>query len=89
MDFANPINLAVAGVPLVIAIANFTMVFGEVVFEGIALGSFAALAIHHVLSAIARFRGTDVGFGTDDEALATPVNESDLSRREEDDPRRP
>ncbi|TDS87735.1 uracil-xanthine permease family protein [Nesterenkonia aurantiaca] len=80
VDFANPINLAVAGVPLIIAIANFTMVFGEIVFEGIALGSFAALAIHHVMSAIARWRGTDVGFATEDEdALATPFNAEDLA----------
>lgn len=84
VDFANPINLAVAGVPLIIAIANFTMVFGEIVFEGIALGSFAALAIHHVMSAIARWRGTDVGFATDDEdALATPFNAEDLAAQTE------
>ncbi|PRZ17716.1 uracil-xanthine permease family protein [Nesterenkonia sandarakina] len=85
VDFANPINLAVAGVPLVIAIANFTMVFGEIVFEGIALGSFAALAIHHVMSAIARWRGTDVGFATDDaDALATPINAEDLAAQARD-----
>ncbi|EXF24758.1 nitrate reductase [Nesterenkonia sp. AN1] len=84
VDFANPINLAVAGVPLIIAIANFTMVFGEIVFEGIALGSFAALAIHHVMSAIARWRGTDVGFATEDEdALATPFNAEDLAAQAE------
>lgn len=58
VDFADPINLAVAGVPLVIAIANFTMEFGQIVFEGIAVGSFAALAIHHGMSAVARMRGT-------------------------------
>lgn len=60
VDFGNPINLAVAGVPLIIAVANFTMSFGEIVFEGIALGSFAALAIYHVLSTIAQARGTNV-----------------------------
>lgn len=64
VDFANPINLAAAGVPLIIAVANFTMVFGDIVFEGIALGSFAALAIHHGMGAIARIRGTDPS-GTD------------------------
>ncbi|GAB3190018.1 uracil-xanthine permease family protein [Nesterenkonia suensis] len=58
VDFADPINLAVAGVPLIIAIANFTMEFGQIVFEGIALGSFAALAIHHGMGAVARMRGT-------------------------------
>lgn len=90
VNFANPINLAVAGVPLIIAIANFTMVFGEIVFEGIALGSFAALAIHHVLSAIARWRGTDVGFATDDEdALATPFNAEDLAAQDTERPSDP
>ena len=81
VDFSNPINLAVAGVPLIIAVANFTMVFGEVVFEGIALGSFAALLIHHVMSAVARWRGTDAGYEDEsDQALATPVNRDDLER---------
>lgn len=90
VNFANPINLAVAGVPLIIAIANFTMVFGEIVFEGIALGSFAALAIHHVLSAIARWRGTDVGFATDDEdALATPFNAEGLAAQDTERPSDP
>lgn len=85
VDFSHPINLAVAGVPLIIAIANFTMVFGEVVFEGIALGSFAALAIHHGLGAVARWRGTDGGSEVPedkeqaDAALATPVNRDDLA----------
>lgn len=83
VDFANPINLAVAGVPLIIAIANFTMVFGEVVFEGIALGSFAALLIHHVMSAVARWRGTAGGYEDEsDEAVAAPVNRDDLERHE-------
>lgn len=68
--------------PLIIAIANFTMVFGDVVFEGIALGSFAALAIHHGMGAVARWRGTDVGHeDEDDAALATPVNLEDLEDR--------
>lgn len=60
VDFADPINLAVAGVPLIIAVANFTMVFGEVVFEGIALGSFAALIIYHVMRGVAKARGTTI-----------------------------
>lgn len=83
IDFSNPVNLAVAGVPLIIAIADYTMVFGEIIFSGIALGSFSALAIYHGMSAIARWRGTDVGFEEEDsEALATPVNSADLERLE-------
>lgn len=86
IDFSNPVNLAVAGVPLIIAIADYTMVFGEIIFSGIALGSFSALAIYHGMSAIARWRGTDVGFEEEDsEALATPVNSADLERLEDGD----
>lgn len=60
VDFSDPINLAVGGVPLIISVANFTMVFGEIVFEGIAIGSFAALGIYHVMKSIAKVRGTAI-----------------------------
>ncbi|NWN88049.1 MAG: benzoate/H(+) symporter BenE family transporter [Micrococcaceae bacterium] len=60
VDFADPINLAVGGVPLIISVANFTMVFGEIAFEGIAIGSFAALAIYHVMNSIGKARGTRI-----------------------------
>lgn len=84
VDFSHPINLAVAGVPLIIAIANFTMTLGEVVFEGIALGSVAALAIHHGLGAVARLRGTAPGAAAaDDDALASPVGREDLEDLED------
>jgi NCS2 family nucleobase:cation symporter-2 len=59
VNFANPINLAVAGVSLVVGIANFTWSIGELTFEGIALGTGAALLIFHGMSAIARWRGTE------------------------------
>ena len=65
VNFADPINLAVAGVPLIIAVANFTIAFGDIVFEGIAIGSFAALAIYHVMRAVARARGTALEDETD------------------------
>lgn len=88
VDFSNPINLSAAGVPLIIAIANFTMIFGEIELEGIAIGSIAALLIYHVLSAIARWRGTDAGVEEgDDAALATPVNRDDLEKMHNDDAR--
>ncbi|WP_022873044.1 uracil-xanthine permease family protein [Nesterenkonia alba] len=79
VDFSNPINLAVAGVPLIIAIADYTMMFGEIVFTGIALGSIAALLIHHGMGLIARWRGTDPGYeDADPEAIATPLNREDV-----------
>jgi NCS2 family nucleobase:cation symporter-2 len=59
VNFANPINLSVAGVSLVVGIANFTWSVGELTFEGIALGTAAALLIFHGMSTIARWRGTE------------------------------
>ncbi len=58
VDFSDPVNLTTAAVPLVIGIANFTWVLGDVTFEGIALGTASALVIYHVMRNIARWRGT-------------------------------
>lgn len=89
VDFSHPINLAVAGVPLILAVANYTVAFGEIIFEGIALGSFAALALYHGMGAIARWRGTGPVDEEDDDAdLAIPVNRDDI-RRQSDDPEAP
>lgn len=83
VDFSSPVNLAVAAVPLIIAIADYTMVFGEIIFSGIAIGSFSALAIYHGMSALARWRGTDpTGRDEDSETIATPVNQSDLNQHD-------
>ncbi len=58
VDFSDPVNLTTAGIALVIGIANYTWVVGELRFEGIALGTAAALGVYHVMRAIARWRGT-------------------------------
>ncbi|MFI2753717.1 uracil-xanthine permease family protein [Cellulomonas sp. P22] len=58
VDFSNPVNLTTAAVSLIVGIANFTWVAGDITFEGIALGSAAALVIYHVMSGVARWRGT-------------------------------
>jgi len=58
VDFGDPVNLTTAGVALVIAIANYTVVLGDVRFEGIALGTGAAIVIYHVMRALSRWRGT-------------------------------
>lgn len=60
VDFSDPVNLNTAAIALVIGIANFTWVVGDVKFEGIALGSFAALAVYHVMRGLARWRGTSM-----------------------------
>ena len=57
VDFSHPINLTTAGVALVIGIADFTWVFGDVTFAGIALGTFAAVALFHTMRFAARTSG--------------------------------
>ena len=58
VDFADPVNLNTAAVAMVLAIANYTLVAGGATFEGIALGSFGAIIIYHVMRAISKVRGT-------------------------------
>ena len=45
VDFANPVNLTTAAIALIVGIANYTWVAGELRFEGIALGTAAAAAV--------------------------------------------
>ncbi len=58
VSFSNNINLTTAAVALIIGVANFTWVAGSLTFEGIALGTAAALIIYHGMSALAKWRGT-------------------------------
>ena len=58
VDFSDPVNLNTAAIALVLGIANYTLVVGGLEFNGIALGSAAALIVYHVMRAIARARGT-------------------------------
>ena len=58
VNFSDPVNLTTAAVPLIIGIANFTWEAGSLQFEGIALGTAAALVIYHGMGAIGRWRGT-------------------------------
>ncbi|KUG55690.1 nitrate reductase [Serinicoccus chungangensis] len=57
VDFGNPINLSTAAVALVVGIANYTWDAGALSFEGIALGTGAALLVYHGMSAINRRTG--------------------------------
>lgn len=66
VDFSNPINLSTAGVALVVGIANFTWTVGALTFEGIALGTAAALIIFHGMSGIARVSGSEHVAGPDE-----------------------
>ena len=58
VDFAKPTNQLTAATALVVAIAPFTFTLGSVSFNGIALGTVAAVVIYHVMTAVARVRGT-------------------------------
>ncbi|MFK5633229.1 MULTISPECIES: uracil-xanthine permease family protein [unclassified Ornithinimicrobium] len=57
VDFGNPINLSTAAVALVVGIANYTWAPGQLVFEGIALGTAAALIVYHGMRALNRLTG--------------------------------
>ena len=58
VSFSNNINLTTAAVALIVGIANFSWAAGSLTFEGIALGTAAALIIYHGMSALAKWRGT-------------------------------
>jgi NCS2 family nucleobase:cation symporter-2 len=62
VDFSRPVNQYTAAVSLVIAIAGFTMVWGDFQLGAIVIGAAAALLIYHLGNAIARWRKT----GADD-----------------------
>ena len=63
VDLGHPINLATAAVALVVGIANYTWSPGALVFEGIALGTAAALIAYHGMHAINRWTGALDGPG--------------------------
>ncbi len=64
VDFSDPVNLNTAAVAMVLAIANYTWHWGDMVFEGIALGSFGAIIIYHSMRAISNWRGTSMEAAT-------------------------
>ncbi|GAA1806291.1 nitrate reductase [Planosporangium flavigriseum] len=64
VDFANPANLMTAAVALIIGIADFSWKIGNLLFNGIALGSVAAIVVYHVMRQIGVRRGTVAAVGT-------------------------
>jgi xanthine/uracil permease len=46
VNFADPINLTTAAIALIIGIANYTWSPGAMTFEGIALGTVAAIGVY-------------------------------------------
>ncbi len=58
VDFSKPINQFPAAVALIIGIADFSVQFGAIVFNGIALGTIAAIVVYHLMALVSRARGT-------------------------------
>jgi NCS2 family nucleobase:cation symporter-2 len=59
VDFSLPKNQFTAAIALILGIANYTLQFGDVIFNGIALGTIAAIVVYHVMNTLGRLRGTD------------------------------
>jgi uracil-xanthine permease len=73
VDFSNPVNLVPAAIALVVGVANYTWVVGELRFEGIALGTATAIGLYHLMRVVARWRGTSAEPAT---PTSVPVAES-------------
>ncbi|MGN9777477.1 uracil-xanthine permease family protein [Micromonospora sp. H33] len=58
VDFHDPVNLLTAAVAVIVGAANFTVTAGDLSFNGIALGTGAALVVYHGMRLVARLRGT-------------------------------
>ncbi|MDR1432392.1 MAG: nitrate reductase, partial [Propionibacteriaceae bacterium] len=58
VDFTSPVNLIPAAVGLIMGIADFSFTVAGMAFNGIAVGTVTALALYHLMKALARWRGT-------------------------------
>ncbi|MCW2866571.1 MAG: nitrate reductase [Marmoricola sp.] len=56
VDFSRPVNQFTAATALVVGIADYTISAGSLTFNGIALGTVAAIVVFHVMSAVERAR---------------------------------
>ncbi len=80
VDFSNPINLNTAAVAMILAIANFTWNPFGMTFEGIAMGSGAAIIVYHVMNGISKLRGTNLEAATPASAPAGADLQSEAYR---------
>lgn len=56
VDFSRPANQFTAATALVVGVANFTFTAGALTFNGIALGTLAAIVIYHLMNGLERLR---------------------------------
>ena len=59
VDFSKPVNQFTAATALIIGIADFTLNAGGLAFNGIALGTVAAIVIYHLMRVVGIVRGTN------------------------------
>ena len=57
VDFSSPTNQFTAATALIVGIADFPLTAGSLVFNGIALGTVAAIVIFHLMNSVRRLRG--------------------------------
>lgn len=79
VDFSKPLNQFTAAVALIVGIADFTLQVGSVVFNGIALGTIAAIAVYHLMNGLAKARGGEVEVA--DAVVATATGATELPNR--------
>ncbi|HEY4615428.1 MAG TPA: solute carrier family 23 protein [Citricoccus sp.] len=73
VDFSNTINLMAAGAGLIVAIADPVLDLAGMQFGGIALGTAAVLVVFHLMTLIARRRGTEpVPAGPEEDPYESP-----------------
>lgn len=65
VDFRDPVNLTTAAVAVIVGAGDFTLVWGDYTFAGIALGTVAAIVAYQVLRALRRNEGEPVGPAAD------------------------
>src|SRR5918993_1510283 len=71
VDFRDNVNLVTAAVALIVGAANYTLTWGDLEFNGIALGSFGAIIIYQVLRALGGVTGSGATLG--EGAIASPA----------------
>lgn len=80
VDFSKPINQFTAAVALIVGIADFGLQIGDVVFNGIALGTISAVVIYHVMRWVTKVRGGELDIDgpvvTGGELLETSAEET-------------
>jgi NCS2 family nucleobase:cation symporter-2 len=59
VDFAKPVNQFTAGTALIVGAGNYLWSSGSLTFNGIALGTIAAIGVYHLMRGIAKVRGTN------------------------------